>query len=734
MPRRPTLTCKRCRERRVRCDKKKPCLSCIKHKAPHLCVYESTNELHFPKGNSTYHIFKIDQKKATKDVINSQLVKEFDNNKNGVGSEDRGEEIIDFYEHFNAQSSSQYVNNGPLSWNFVEEIEPALCKLKKYILLLNFISSEDEMKLQEPKKGNFTFNAIGEEFSTFDSIRQKLISKLPENNKVWESVSDFFKWIYPYMPFFDQISFCNALSRILGEVHEDNQNEMNISKNDDLAILGIVSLMIHLSLLLKSLQFNEGCSETLKSGAYAFEAARLCYKHYQLSEQLSVPILQLSMTIRMYQRFAPEFREGVYNVTPGIYISLLLQTAYSLGLNRDPIDYPPRERNLRRKLWRYLLLLDINESFINGTPLFSNTIYYNTISCSPEEIDENSSNILDLNLEKDVVSFLLNLLQHLAPQIEILNMTLSLKGGTKIKDFLNCVSSLEVNFFSHYTRIEGINIPLNERDLEADIYKKSHRLKMVLGPSVLFLSIYLHLMVFFENKNDQEKMLDFQLRIQELTLGKMMSLLFSLSQNLKEILGPSGVLLVNSYFYQFVYRSAVVNITVLYRLKFHLHNIERIYASSSDQSSISVLLQEAISNLKECVRCTLDCLESLRGNYYMTIKTKKILDLYLRVIDRHELYALNIGSQKLGKICYTPEFLVNLNRIYVSTLSSRPKKSPLSEMSSDDSVMLSDFDFDFDFSKVDKAIETLSGLDKDDNLMGSIDEMTFDPSTNFLFV
>ncbi|EDK39834.2 hypothetical protein PGUG_03932 [Meyerozyma guilliermondii ATCC 6260] len=121
MPRRPTLTCRRCREKRIKCDKESPCSSCIKNKTPNLCVFDENNDLLSIKGGMASHVFKVSKSVTKKPKAKVTKLATDMPDHYVTGHED----TIDFHDLYFEDNTTSSARS-PLEWSFIERKEPAL--------------------------------------------------------------------------------------------------------------------------------------------------------------------------------------------------------------------------------------------------------------------------------------------------------------------------------------------------------------------------------------------------------------------------------------------------------------------------------------------------------------------------------------------------------------------------------------------------------------------------------
>ncbi|KAI5961293.1 hypothetical protein CANMA_003813 [Candida margitis] len=215
----------------------------------------------------------------------------------------------------------------------------------------------------------------------------------------------YFQALYPFMPIIDEQEFRSALSRILGPQINDNYINTfpNVDSSDDLAILAILLIVLRSTYLsLWDLHGNSLSSLSQYSVTYdAVRAAETILKEFDLTYRQSLTVVQAGLMYRSYVIIAPEaFFTGS---TAQVKLGPIIQLCYALGLNRDPAcfkDQTPKMQNLRRKIWHFVVRVDIACSGIFGTTLSTDVLTYD---CPLPEFSIEAVNCFDLKMEKDIV-------------------------------------------------------------------------------------------------------------------------------------------------------------------------------------------------------------------------------------------------------------------------------------------------------------------------------------------
>lgn len=190
-------------------------------------------------------------------------------------------------------------------------------------------------KLKQMDKNTITLGLtlfdgqVGRDLKLIEQIKYTL----PKRKVIWLLIKRFFRFLYPFFPFLDEISFREDISTIIGaESFEDKRlNTVSAEKRIDLANLGILLILLrlsYLSLFSNSASANENnlrttdISPKAKEIKYllsnpisvnAIDVAQICLHQFQLTRKLNLPVLQCALFVRLYQTYARSRRKRYTN-------------------------------------------------------------------------------------------------------------------------------------------------------------------------------------------------------------------------------------------------------------------------------------------------------------------------------------------------------------------------------------------------------------------------------------
>lgn len=258
-------------------------------------------------------------------------------------------------------------------------------------------------------------------FATLELAIAQILKVLPVKRVVWLSIERFFSDVYPLVPYLDEFSFVSNIESMLESNHLEDVNseekftKLNLKKKLDFAIVGI--LLIVLKFSQESVWVNGDAAkhpdvDYTEEESYLLEhpindrveaVAQMCLSQFKLFSRCALPVFQLALLLKEYETI-----NGCSDNTSAdsqIYITMLVQIAVSIGLNRDPCNFDMmiskgKVGNLWRKIWYGLIAMDLKQNSLYGNPKVMNFDFFDTKLPS---FDESSSNIRDYEMEKTVI-------------------------------------------------------------------------------------------------------------------------------------------------------------------------------------------------------------------------------------------------------------------------------------------------------------------------------------------
>lgn len=336
---RKTLVCLFCRQRKVRCDKKKPCTTCVKFLNPN-CSYETDDGLpKFPKNRDPELIKKLQTRLADLETQlnrlksrsgdqefdpatmatspysvsdrsntgsgsshSSSLPQEVDTSKLNVSNlindnfEDDYILASELRYHITDTSSADKMHIGYLTLESITRGDKLMNMIfqntPKYNKKDESIDYKNKSELNEKAKSlGLTFF----EGNIDNSI--KLLSKiqlvLPCKRVIWTLMDLFFNELYPFFPILDEFEFIPIIESLIGlrSYEESPIHQIVSDKKMDFAYLGILMVILritYLSLFSNIRMINEQNIHNLSSDPNAEEV------RFLLNNPVNLEVVQLS--------------------------------------------------------------------------------------------------------------------------------------------------------------------------------------------------------------------------------------------------------------------------------------------------------------------------------------------------------------------------------------------------------------------------------------------------------
>ncbi|PVH16940.1 uncharacterized protein CXQ87_004498 [Candidozyma duobushaemuli] len=344
---------------------------------------------------------------------------------------------------------------------------------------------------------------------------EKIEVVLPKKRVLWKLIHRFFQSMYTYMPFIDEDYFRQDLERIIGPQSFEDVSiaHIKIEKKLDLATVGILLIILRLAYL-SLFSNNSSLNEFILNNAHpnkenmlvqylmknpininTIDVASLCLDQFQVLRRSNFTVLQLALFLRLYHTYAPEDGDGADGGDSQVLNSVLIQSAFSLGMNREPDEQytDPKMNHLIRKIWIFLVASDLHLSYSFGNPITIGDMHYDI---NPPACDPGSENLRDK--AKDWASTnRLNWCLKLSPKLRnILQCALNIKGRTALPKLCEDISEFELNLHSDIGSINDFIVCTGMDELE--VANRNMKVKVYLALKSFLISIFFHLYLHYE--------------------------------------------------------------------------------------------------------------------------------------------------------------------------------------------------------------------------------------------
>lgn len=552
-----------------------------------------------------------------------------------------------------------------------------------------------------------TFNSSGLVLgkTTFKSgggtnVLDKIRYIIPKRRVVWMLVDRFFGSLYPFMPFLDESYFREDISKILGppDYTDAKFDSVRIETRLDIARVAILFIVIRLAYLLVISNRNvvndwvtkrEWLGDKFTNAAEiaylllnpvditVVDVAQDCIDTFQLLRKTSLVVFQASLYMRIYRQFAPEDGDGVDGGDSQVSSAVLIQMAYSLGLNREPSLFPedfpdPKINNLTRKIWHYLYRSDAFQSFNIGNPPLVDPRQFDALPPYFEAGNENSRlQPLEVAVADSMYFFYLKCVG----LRKMLDLILDIKKFTPINEITHKLNNFEKTTRQEFSIMDSLakdtNDVLQPRDCTTNHYNIVCAVRYILCSGCSLVSIYYHIYLHYEKAGNFE-LCFFYIRKMFAIIQEFMAPFYH--HILYGKLSKDGLLL-NPTVIMAIQKTNQVCISVFCRILFTKITFENIDDPSvlTDPHYRGIIA--AYSALADTLydlglACTRFC-NRFAGRYYYAWRVAKVLEyVYHTVTDRNCYLAMqeNLAAKNVKMFQFTTSQVHELTQVVAKTV------------------------------------------------------------------
>ncbi|CUM67612.1 uncharacterized protein PRCAT00005312001 [Priceomyces carsonii] len=532
---------------------------------------------------------------------------------------------------------------------------------------------------------------IDRELGLIDKVRMVLPKKLV----ISELLKRYFTVLYSFMPFVDEEMFLSEITRIIGPLSTDDTKTKKIKaeKKLDLAYIGLLLIILrlsYLSLFSNKNSVNENIlkipnpCEKSKATKYlllnpvnidTIDIAQECLDQFQLLRKTSFPVLQLAFYMRMYHSYAPEDGDGVDGGDLPVFNALLVQMAYSLGLNREPLKYPevcanPRINHLGRKIWFALVHYDLFNAYQYGNPMTIDRSYYDT---KPPFYEDIAANVKDKTLDKGVTQTFNGCYRIIGIMSSILRMCLSVEARVPVADLCTLLTTLELELERLYGHLgESLKLPCEN---VTGMFEKSFRIKVYMSIKSFLSAIYFHFYLYYEENNI---LLSFFYLKKVISIGAtdIMPYYFELLANDNSIFD----MMINPTLEAVLHKCNQVHLSHIIRVNFIIYymknqpNHDSMCINDRNYCTYYKTLCNISSCLTRCAEVSIAAISKISNRYYYAWRITKIHTHHLKIITTREFYDKHFDVAK--DLCvprFSLEQLLEIINICEATLSKLGK-------------------------------------------------------------
>ncbi|KAG7919214.1 hypothetical protein KL905_000309 [Ogataea polymorpha] len=423
------ISCEPCRKKKLKCDRTKPCSSCVKNKTQDSCKYANQNLDNMNKMQLTSEIINLKMKVNKLEKIlqaNNISVSEY-SDLSFVFSEsisrmsaEQEDPVLDLSEKFDRMifKENRMLRSGATSYVTFIKADKQLSLLfealnKRHEQEYEEYVSAQKIKVQHDSKMFDNSNIVrkhayqdkdlcmdsslsGMTTTTLTAsgplksqdIFALASSKLPPMFAIEALIDRFFTHAYYLVPFVDEEIFREELTYVLLADEKGNPT-FKVAHNQNTSIVSLLLIILryaYMTINVKEFDENprsiedENLATMLRMGIVIGPQYIELAKNVLLSmppeesifRKVTIRNIQVLMFLRWYQSYSPELSEDYYEAS--ISLSLIIQMCRVLGINRDPDHFSEvfrdeKVKNLRRRIFYKLYYMDTLSAFDLGTPV-----------------------------------------------------------------------------------------------------------------------------------------------------------------------------------------------------------------------------------------------------------------------------------------------------------------------------------------------------------------------------
>lgn len=556
--------------------------------------------------------------------------------------------------------------------------------------------------LNQPKKVDFrkqineTAKAVG--LTVFEGnlegthdVLDKMHLILPSLKVIWMLIDRFFTRVYPYFPFIDQFDFEEKTIRILGTKSHAHEKvaKLHVSKRLDLMHLALLLMVLrfgYLTLFTNSDAVNEANLTTTDPSQRAQEikflmlnpididfvdVAQLCLLQFGYVRVSSIPLLQLSLFIRLYHSFAPENSDSLDETNSQSYTAMLINMAMGLGMHREPDKIKMKMRddrtnNLCRKIWWYLLIIDLQTGMSNGSSPCARREMFDV---SPPYYKPGNENVRDIEVEKEAMSSLRRV-DRCFDDLSNVVRKISSVGSMNLKDLCEQLSNLEIEYIKDQRpfAFEPNSLRLVPVDIPHAI-----SCKIYFNANFFLVSIAFHLFNHYERLKHIDLAYFYLKKVVSVAVYNTMPFYEDFVDKSHVWFQNSTDLAVTPSFQSLVHKCMIVLQAIMARARFSQLKCENLPTHQSDMLDPKYrrryeTLIETYELCDKCLICYVEVLSKLSSRYYYSWRCIKAYT-GLKAAREGTDYYLDYCKGNEGYMLFTTEMLDDLNDVLRESLN-----------------------------------------------------------------
>jgi len=367
---------------------------------------------------------------------------------------------------------------------------------------------EERFNSEDPKNAIFTLTSLTNISKPLfiNELKSDIERILPPKPIISLYLDRFFKYIYPFFPSIDQSFYRGRMIQtILKTANKDDQNSpvvLNFEDKFDFAFIATLLILLRWTYTAMGIPKTEADSKLIEHPIPAsyITAAQTALSQFKIMRKTKLHIVHSLFYLRMYFYFAPEDGDGPDLNQSQILSSTIIQSAFSMGLNRDAERYSHFNEyqgyvNVWRKLWLSILEMDRVSSVLSG----QSCVIQNTNSY---EVQFPELTKQDNSLEHVTVKSMKNDQRLHRLFLELTNLVNNVGPTTRVSDVVGVLKQMHTYVNLNYSLKKLIPLTKGNEDEANFMNVKTVKQNIIIRS--LSLSVYQSLVIHYESDEHYE--------------------------------------------------------------------------------------------------------------------------------------------------------------------------------------------------------------------------------------
>lgn len=381
---RPVVSCLRCRDKKLKCDRTAPCENCVKASTANTCTYNrngvspAKQEFAAPTSNAPSNSLEDLQQRMAK--VEELLGVARAHQQQSITRKERPAPTTPLpllgtvvmkgnRSHYHGQNDRVTLLN-QVSMIPVKAIWPAPAHNSQFLEVKDFINdmSNDEHLQGAAKQVKFLQNKSKTKIASPDSIHEsdfslallKLREFLPPRSYCDRLVSIYFRFFERTMRVLHGPTFMSQYEQIWSNNNPDIFNSSSIIPQ----LTAVMTMAYHMDDAI--LETDDQAHRTYLKGA-AIDLIQAWLDELGRKQRTELSTLQVEVLLLLSRSLRHLYPEKLWS-----YTGALVRSAMAMGLHMDPTSVPgitPYHIEMRRRIWATILEMDLQASMAVGMPV-----------------------------------------------------------------------------------------------------------------------------------------------------------------------------------------------------------------------------------------------------------------------------------------------------------------------------------------------------------------------------